>query len=345
MGKTRLSNIELLRILCMFGVLINHVLQTLYNLNSPDFSLPNEFRILLMNSAIIAVNCFVLISGFFRIKIKSKGFLNLYFQCLFYNVLLFGLAYFITGEGLQYGIKSIIFPFTESRMWFFKAYIALYLISPLLNAGYDNLSRNKRFYVLTAFLIIDVYLGYMHQAQEVTPDGYHVIHFITLYFIGCIIADYKQYLPKKRVYIAWFLILVSMNILHHAKLEFFPIAILYSLKYNSPMVMLSSVVFFIWFSNLRIQSKIINYISISVLSVYIIHLHPFVWDVLFDFLKYIQRNMNLMNAAIFISLSLIVFYMCCIFVDKIRISICLPLVRIGSHHIDSFVQKIKVRIG
>jgi hypothetical protein len=33
-------------------------------------------------------------------------------------------------------------------------------------------------------LVVDVYIGYIHQSSEVTVDGYHIIHFITLYTIA-----------------------------------------------------------------------------------------------------------------------------------------------------------------
>ena len=62
--KVRQSNFELLRILCMLGVVTNHVLQTCYSqLHTSDFSIANDLRVLLMCMSITAVNCFVMISG------------------------------------------------------------------------------------------------------------------------------------------------------------------------------------------------------------------------------------------------------------------------------------------
>ena len=33
-------------------------------------------------------------------------------------------------------------------------------------------------------IIVDVYIGYMHQSKEITIDGYHLVHFITLYVLA-----------------------------------------------------------------------------------------------------------------------------------------------------------------
>lgn len=60
MNSKRQSNFELLRVLCMWGVLTCHVLQTLYELHTSNFTVGGELRSLLMNCSIIAVNCFIL---------------------------------------------------------------------------------------------------------------------------------------------------------------------------------------------------------------------------------------------------------------------------------------------
>ena len=43
--KVRQSNFELLRILCMFGVLTSHSLMAMYDLQTANFSFANEMRI------------------------------------------------------------------------------------------------------------------------------------------------------------------------------------------------------------------------------------------------------------------------------------------------------------
>ena len=74
----RQSKFELLRIICMVGVITGHALQSLYELHTANFSVLNTAQILLMNICIVAVNCFVMISGYFRIRQSWKGITGLW---------------------------------------------------------------------------------------------------------------------------------------------------------------------------------------------------------------------------------------------------------------------------
>ena len=118
-----------------------------------------------------------------------------------------------------------------------------------------------------------------------------------------------------------------MTLLHAIKMVFPPIAIVYSLRYNSPFVLLASVVFFKWVTTWKIQSQVINWISASVFSIYLIHCNSFVWDRLMTFLKGVQDNYYAWQVAIIIPITMLLFYTICIGLDKIRIVICTPIVK------------------
>ena len=188
--KVRQSNFELLRILCMLGVLCNHTLQHVYtDLNSAVNYPVHHAQVFLMSMSIIAVNCFVLISGYFRIKQSWKGFLNLFTQCAFYALICSVIGVALNEVSLIDALKRTVFALSESGMWFIVAYFGLYLIAPILNAGYANLEESKKTPMFLLMLALDVYLGYMHQNTEVSVDGYHVIHFIVLYYVGCYLSE------------------------------------------------------------------------------------------------------------------------------------------------------------
>lgn len=148
MQKIRQSNFELLRILCMWGVLQSHVLLYLYEIHTPEFTFAGEIRIILMNMSVLAVNCFVLISGFFRIKISMKSFFDFYFTLLFYAVLFAIFTAIFSTFNLTENFTRILFPLSESGMWFIITYLALYLISPILNKGYEHLNTRQKDYML-----------------------------------------------------------------------------------------------------------------------------------------------------------------------------------------------------
>ena len=197
----RQSNFELLRILCMFGVITGHALQSLYELHTSSFSVLNTFQILLMNACVLAVNCFVMISGYFRIKQSWKGITGLWLQLLFYAFLSFVLCLLLKPEqSLLLGLKRMLFPLSESGLWFIVAYFGLYLCAPIINAALDGQSRNQKLWSLALLLIVDVYLGYMHQVEEVTINGYHIFHFIVIYWLGNCMKECKCLIDNVKVW-------------------------------------------------------------------------------------------------------------------------------------------------
>lgn len=310
----------------MWGVLATHVLQTLYQLHVPTFDLGTQGRMLLMNCGIIAVNCFILISGYFRIKPSWKGFFNLYFQCAFYAIG-FGILACLFHEGSWGQIIKSGFALSESNLWFVRTYFGLYLFAPLLNTAVNSFSARERLQMLVFLSIVDIYLGYMHQVEEIGISGYNLIHFIYLYYIGCYLS-YEPAPPLKKYYgIIWVSFVITMTAMHAIKMIWPPVAVIYSLRYNSPMVLLASIVFFMWIRTWKIRSTVVNWIGASVFAVYLIHCNPFVWDRLMSFLKSIQADYTSWQTAILIPVALCGFYFICILVDKIRIVVFNQLIK------------------
>lgn len=102
-------------------------------------------------------------------------------------------------------------------------------------------------------------------------------------------------------------------------------AILFTFRYNSPMVMLATLAFFHWVMKWKLQKKWINWISASVLSVYLIQSQPVGGKFLFGTCDIIHNTFATIPAAILMVATIAVFYVCCILIDKIRIKICTPI--------------------
>ncbi len=324
-AKVRQSNFELLRIFCMLGVVTNHVLQNCYlKLHSADFGWANDMRILLMCMSITAVNCFVMISGYFRIKQSWRGFFNLYTQCAFWMLVLTVLAFvFLDGPVMDIPLKTV-FALSGSGYWFMVAYFALYLFAPLLNTAFENQNQRQRVLSLAALIVMDVYVGYMHQTTEVSINGYSAIHFFVIYYLGMFISSVKE---TKLGGGTWFAFSVLMLVMHTIKTVFPPFAIIFSLRYNSPSVMVASVLFFCWARKWTLQSKVVNWISSSVLAVYLIHSGPFGSHVFFAPLKWMAHTLSPFLSCVSMVAFTLGFYLVCILLDKIRIFVCNPLNR------------------
>ena len=105
MQQLRNSNIELLRIVSMLMVVVLH-----FNNNGANTGIVNmpevlterlTWGFLVESLCLVAVNCFVLISGYFSIKLKVRSLLKFYLQCfiiglfsyLFYIVFVISLLF------------------------------------------------------------------------------------------------------------------------------------------------------------------------------------------------------------------------------------------------------------
>ena len=89
-GTARASNFELLRILAMLLILVLHAnfLAFRFPTNEAIHSQPltSLGQVWSEALAIVGVNVFILISGYFGIKARVKGIVSLLFQAFFYTV-------------------------------------------------------------------------------------------------------------------------------------------------------------------------------------------------------------------------------------------------------------------
>lgn len=91
--------------------------------------------------------------------------------------------------------------------------------------------------------------------------------------------------------------------------------------YNSPFVILSSVIFFIIFLKVRINNSWINESAKSIFAVYIIHLSPLISSKLFEIMKHMYDLIGPVYYFSIIPILAILIMTLCIFIDKLRIYI------------------------
>jgi surface polysaccharide O-acyltransferase-like enzyme len=151
--------IDLLRIIAMFFVVILHTIGHGGVLKTSDSIFSFALNWFLETFAMPAVTLFVLISGFVGFRSnkpfpKLKNIISLYATVLFYSVM----SYIILTLAFQRDFSIIQFikaclPVLANQYWFFSCYIALFFISPILNAFVDKAEKRMLTIVLlTLFL-------------------------------------------------------------------------------------------------------------------------------------------------------------------------------------------------
>lgn len=188
----RQSGIELLRIVSMFLVLLLHSLY--YSLGRPtaedyvnsgvEMVLRTEFEAI----SLVCVNVFVMISGWFGIKIKIKRLAEFIYQWLF-------LAVFVVAVLLISGIR---FPIGDYKYligsyqfyWFIYAYLFLYILSPILNSFINNSPQKDCKLVLVLYWIFMILFGWIQPLYYIA-FGLSPILFIGLYLTARYLHVYR----------------------------------------------------------------------------------------------------------------------------------------------------------
>ena len=178
----------MLRIVSMLMIMTHHfIIHALY----PEVMTSAPAAVVWLNAiCYVAVNCFVLISGYFSIRLSWRRIVSWTFIVVFY-----ALVTNITERYLGGGrpgktlLWYSLFPFAHNASWWFVTqYTILMLVSPLLNAALKALDNRSATVALLAVLVADVYIGWWGQQDS----GYSIFHFITLYVVGSMLHRNEQ---------------------------------------------------------------------------------------------------------------------------------------------------------
>ncbi len=187
MKNTRQSNLEVLRIIAMFFVLMLHAnflaLGPATSGEAAANPLSCGMRIFFQSLAIGAVDIFVLLSGWFGIRPKLKSFGSLIFQCLFFSI---GIYAFCVLAGISPLLKIDIAKalYIVPGLWFVPAYLLLYVLSPMLNTFIEHSSKQQLRAVIIGFFVIQSMYAWVFWGVGFFVRGYSTISFIGLYLLA-----------------------------------------------------------------------------------------------------------------------------------------------------------------
>ena len=326
---TKERKVEVYRILAVFSVLIVH-----YNgwflggmPESFDFSNPTAHRIgqvVIEALSICCINCFLVISGYFGIRLRWQGIVK-------YIILLLGVFlpfYFldcIVGEA-SLTFKSL---WLNCRVitrggYFVQGYFMLMLLSPLLNTFVEQQGKNLLKWVL---MLVAMEFWFDCITKEQTSlgfnQGYSVPHFCIIYLVGRSIFLYQDEVRKhsRKLWVAlYFLFAALIAVMYLCKVR-------YTFYYSNPLVILTAVCSFMPFIYRHWVSKPINWIASGTFAVYLIQ----VTEPVFSFLCQTDKTLLAENSygmyLLKSVLLLVAFFLLCVLYDKIREWCSAPLLR------------------
>lgn len=325
--KQRESNIELLRILCMIMILAIHANffstgpLTIAEANSePTTSILRSFAHAL---CACAVNTFVMISGHFGIRFRTKGITSFLFQCLFFSIGIYSVMLILNlADFTKIDIATSLMLFKQAdNYWFVWSYIILYILSPVINTFCEETTKNEFKRTLILFFILQCIIDFT-PSNNFFQQGFSPLSFIGLYMIAYYFKRFGINI-KKSTSLFIFGLCVIINTLFEYSLKRFGIenGIINHISsgYTNPITIIQSISLLTFFSKLRIQSKSINWIAASCFAVYLFHMHFCIVDHYIELAKGIYDKYYGFKYILHISTLILIFFVIPILIDKIRI--------------------------
>lgn len=296
--SNRIPSYELLRVIAMGMVLCLHCNYQMGALADADYPL-TPTRVmggLLESFAIVAVNVYVLISGYFlsRTSFRVSRLLRLLCQILFYTLLIpLVLSLFrvpVSGTDL-WGAVFYFLPISMNHYWFATAYVFMVILSPVLNAAADRLTRGQLRAVLLLLLFFRSVLPSLSPVQLNTDTfGYDFSWFLVLYLTAAYLRRYGmgRLSGKKRALACYlasclgiFVLYLGLHLIHERTG-----ALAWSMQvpfhYNFLLVYTASLGFFALFHDLPLPERgpvrALTNLAPYTFGVYLIHQHVDVKD-------------------------------------------------------------------
>ena len=338
MNGRRISGLDLLRILSMFGIIGLHILNQggLIN-NLSIYTTKYQIVTIILIVFYTSVNIFAIISGYLNIKKiynRSNRIIELVFIMLFWCIVITMIFYLFNisnfrDYGLS-GIKQGLFPILYGRYWYITCYFLVFFMIPYINKLCTSLKKEnfKKLLIILFVLLSVIPCALFNNDLFKILNGYSPFWLIYCYMLGAYMRLFEIKLDRKKtiLLIIMFLllsynirivekVLESKRIINRIEGDWF-------INYISPTTVLISLLTLCLFSKINIKNEIIRkilaYLSNASFPVYIIHCHKLIYDYILKdlFLPMITWNSVILFIGI-ISSILFIYLICCI-LDELR---------------------------
>lgn len=216
--------------------------------------------------------------------------------------------------------------------WFIKAYLLLYILSPVLNKFSENTQIKSFSKVLIAYWVFLFIFGWITESTAYINNGYSIVSFIGLYLLGRYAKIYqpkwsnysaRKYLSVYIITVAFFcctIFISGLFNLRHTDLIAWKLC-----SYISPFTVIGAISLLLCFSKIKLSfNKWINICGKSCFSVYLLHA---MWGYWFEVLKHIDNLFVGFNYTIVLFAFLLVVYLGCIFLDQLRLQAWKPIAK------------------
>jgi surface polysaccharide O-acyltransferase-like enzyme len=331
--KTRDSNMELLRLVAMLLVMTVHAS---YRALPPPTQegIANDpvsmfLQIAVESFSVVGVNVFVMLSGWYGIRLRWSRLIELLFQVAFFAILCMGVYYALTG-GLPPSPYLSILMLHEGDYWFVKTYLALYLLSPVLNAFVQTATQRQMAITLVSLFAFQWVYGWLFEATTWLRAGYSLPSFACLYLLARYLNVYRppftRWRPRTDL-CAYLAVCLTVTLAYFFLKRHFNLGGLLWF-YNSPTTIAASTFLLLFFSKLTLHSRVVNWLAISALAVYLTHSHTPLGQYYDFYIRQWHATLPRLDFILHVVPFILAVFFGSIFIDKVRLAVWNQLTRL-----------------
>lgn len=275
----RSSNLELFRCIMMWLIIAHHlvvnsgVMEQMWNHPSSE---NNIFLFVFGAWGKMAINCFVLITGYFMCtsEISISKFVRLFVQVLFYNIVFYFIFLFYGYEEVSVTRILHLSPINDVQSNFVSCYLLFYLCIPFLNILIRNLTKRQHLLLISVSLFIYSVLNLLF---SVTIN--YVLWFVVLYFISSYLRLYPvKFLESTRNTGLISVLFIVLSIMSIIVCVFISVKLNIRVQYyllsdsNAIFAVLTAIALFMFFKNVKVKKlKFINGVATTTFGILMIH--------------------------------------------------------------------------
>lgn len=276
----RRSNFEAYRIVCILLIVIMHT----FGAGMGKWN--TQLGIFINTVGNIGVTGFVLLSGYFGIRLKGKKLAKMDLMLIFWSLAAYA-SMLLAGIFESFSVKQFLtclIPVISHKYWFVSAYFCLCILSPFLNEYLETVGQKRHRQLIIAAGILFLLLPTVCFFDQTGDGGKGILNMALAYIIGRYIGMYHRDSVISRGKIA--ALLAGVVVVNFALNDVMYLAAGSTANYfardNSLFTMIQAVLLLFFFMQDRYQSRIINVLAANVLAVYILedtlklHLHSVV---------------------------------------------------------------------
>ena len=338
--NSRNISLDILRIISMFLIVLLHSVDHSGVIEAANTSgdFINWYTQTIFMFTRLAVNCYVLLSGYFLVKSRFSfvKLLKLWIDVTFYSFIIKLIFMVFSPDSVSIpSLLSSFFSVTTGRYWFITIYFGLYLLSPFLNKMLSSFNKKQHFtLIIVLFVLLSVIVS-IHPsiAGMNSGDGWGLTWFVFLYITAAWIRLYYTHKYNKYIFLSLYIFIslvvgTALFLSYRFDIQFISKLINNLYRYDSVPVFISSICLFLFLRdcnfNSTATSKIIIKISALTFGVYLIHAHPqlspFIWEKL-NLPQYMSKPFfPLIQVG-----SCIAIFALCILIDYIKSLLFVPI--------------------